>query len=161
MMSPEIEIIPAKKFIGKRVNMSFTENKTHQLWRAFMLRRNEIQNSICTALYSIEVYPPSYFEHFNPSAEFEKWATVEVVDFDAIPDEMETLASPEGLYAIFIHKGSASEGEKTYQHIFRIWLPQSDFVLDNRPHFAVMGDKYKKDEPDSEEEIWIPVKPRE
>jgi AraC family transcriptional regulator len=26
---------------------------------------------------------------------------------------------------------------------------------DDRPHFEILGDKYKNDHPDSEEEIWI------
>jgi AraC family transcriptional regulator len=30
--------------------------------------------------------------------------------------------------------------------------------LDNRPHFEILGEKYKQGSPDSEEEIWIPVK---
>jgi AraC family transcriptional regulator len=31
--------------------------------------------------------------------------------------------------------------------------------LDQRPHVEVMGEKYKNNDPDSEEEIWIPIKP--
>ena len=72
---------------------------------------------------------------------------------------MESIASPEGLYAVFVHKGPASEGPRTYQNIFATWLPNSDFILDNRPHFAIMGEKYKREDSDSEEELWIPVKP--
>jgi len=30
--------------------------------------------------------------------------------------------------------------------------------LDDRPHFEVLGDKYKNADPDSEEEIWIPIR---
>jgi len=160
-MVPIIETLGEKKFIGKRLRMSFTNNKTHELWRSFMPRRKEIQNIIGSELYSIEVYPPNFYNNFNPEAEFEKWAAVEVTDFQTIPDNMETIISPEGLYAVFIHKGAASEGPKTYQHIFAIWLPNSEFQLDNRPHFAVMGAKYKSEDPDSEEELWIPVKPKE
>ncbi len=70
---------------------------------------------------------------------------------------METIVTPTGLYAVFIHKGPASEGKKTYEFIFGVWLPESDYELDNRPHFAVMGEKYKNNAPDSEEELWIPI----
>jgi AraC family transcriptional regulator len=73
---------------------------------------------------------------------------------------METLNSPRGLYAVFQYKGAASKGAETYQYIYGTWLPESDFLLDNRPHFAVMGEKYKNEDPDSEEEMWIPVKNR-
>ena len=154
-----IETLSEKKFIGMRRLMSFSENKTTQLWRNFMPRRNEIKNNIGTDLYSIEVFPPQFFDNFNSDAEFEKWAAIEVTDFNQISDGMETLTSPQGLYTVFVHRGPASTGEKTYRYIFETWLPNSQFLLDNRPHFAIMGEKYKKDDPDFEEELWIPVKP--
>ena len=123
-----------------------------------MPRRREIQSTIGTELYSIEVYPPNFFQQFNPIAEFKKWAAIEVADFNTVPEDMDTLVAPTGLYAVFLHKGPASEGPKTYRYIFEEWLPKSDYLLDDRPHFAVMGDKYKADSQESEEEIWIPVK---
>src|ERR1035437_3608741 len=99
-MEPRIETLPEKKFVGKRLIMSFTKNRTFELWRSFMPRRKEIQNSVGTELYSIEVYPPLFYDNFNPDAEFEKWAAVEVSDFHTIPGEMNALTSPEGLYAV-------------------------------------------------------------
>jgi AraC family transcriptional regulator len=120
--------------------------------------RKDIKNFKGKELYSAEVYEQRYFENFNPQKEFEKWAAVEVTDIESIPEDMELLVSPRGLYAIFIHSGPASEGLKTYQYIFGTWLPGSEYTLDERPHFAVMGEKYKGDDPSSEEEIWIPVK---
>jgi AraC family transcriptional regulator len=159
-MEPRIETLTEKKFNGKRLTMSFTKNKTFELWSGFMPKRKEIRNSIGTELYSIEVYAPNYFDNFNPDAEFEKWAAVEVTDFQVIPDNLKSITSPEGLYAVFVHKGPASEGPKTYQYIFATWLPNSDYSLDNRPHFAIMGEKYKSEDKDSEEELWIPIKPK-
>lgn len=159
-IKPKIEVSPEKKFIGKRMTMSFAKNKTLELWENFMPRRKEIINKIGTELYSIEIYPLNYFDNFNPSNSFEKWAALEVTDFEIIPGNMESLISPAGKYAIFIHKGSASEGPKTYQYIFRTWLPKSDYLLDTRPHFAIMGEKYIGEDPNSEEELWIPIKLR-
>lgn len=155
---PRIETLAEKKFIGKRIVTSFSNNKTEDLWRGFMPKRKEIKNNIGAELYSIEVYTPSFFNNFNPDVEFEKWAAVEVVDFEIMPDGMESLVSPRGLYAVFVHTGPASTGSKTYQYIFATWLPNSDFIIDSRPHFAIMGEKYKHEDPSSEEEIWIPVK---
>jgi AraC family transcriptional regulator len=157
-LEPRIEILPEKKFVGKRIKMSFSNNQTHELWKSFMPSRREIKNNIGSDLYSVEVYEPLYFKNFNPEKEFDKWAVVEVTDFETVPEGMETLISPCGLYAVFLHKGAASKGPEMYQYIFGTWLPASDFLLDDRPHFAVMGEKYKNDDPDSEEEVWIPVK---
>jgi len=51
-------------------------------------------------------------------------------------------------------------GSSFFQKIYTVWLPASDYVLDNRPHFEVLGDKYKNNDPSSEEEVWIPIKPK-
>lgn len=157
-MKPRIETLAGKKLVGNRIRMSFSDNRTFELWRGFMPRRKEIRNSLGTDLYSVEVYPPTFWEKFSTGTEFEKWAAIEVSDFNAPPDQMETLTLPAGLYAVFVHRGPASTGSETYDYIFKSWLPNSDFTLDNRPHFAVMGEKYKQNDQDSEEEIWIPVK---
>lgn len=159
-METRLIILPLQKFMGKKLRMSFSANRTYELWKGFMLSRKEINNAKGAELYSIEVYPPFFFDNFNPDAEFEKWAAVEVNIFKNVPEYMETLTSPGGLYAIFTHKGPAGSGPITYDYIFRTWLPGSDFILDQRPHFAVMGEKYKHEDPESEEEILIPVKPR-
>lgn len=159
-MNPRIEIVPEKKFVGKRLTMSFSDNKTPELWRRFMPRRREIVGIPGRKLYSIEVYPADFFDEFDPENKFEKWAAVEVTNFDKVSLEMEKLVSPEGLYAVFVHGGTAADGVKTYQNIFINWLPNSEFAADLRPHFAVMGEKYKNDDPNSEEEIYIPIKPK-
>ncbi|HXB39910.1 MAG TPA: GyrI-like domain-containing protein [Bacteroidia bacterium] len=151
------ETLTEKKLLGNTLRASFAKNNTRTLWQGFMPMRKEIKNVIGTDLYSLEVYEPGFFASFNPEKEFDKWACVEVTDYNSIPDKMKMLVVPQGLYAVFLHKGSASEGVKTYRYIFETWLPGSGYTLANRPHFAVMGAKYKSEDPSSEEEIWIPV----
>ncbi len=155
---PRIETFPGKKLTGKKLNMSFAENRTFELWRSFMPWRKEIPNAIGTELYSVQIYPPGFFEDIDPNAEFEKWAAVEVPDFTSIPDEKETMIIPSGLYAVFHYKGAASAAAETFEYIFGTWLRASGFGLDDRPHFEILGEKYKNEDPDSEEDIWIPVK---
>ena len=157
-MNPKIETLAEKKLIGKRMKMTFSDNKTGELWRDFMLRRREIINNMGSALYSMQIYDISFFNNFNPFTEFEKWAAIEVTDYNTVPAEMETFTLTGGLYAVFFFKGAASEGHKTFQYIFEKWLPSSDYVLDDRPHFEILGEKYKNEDPSSEEEIWIPIR---
>jgi AraC family transcriptional regulator len=159
-MQSRIETMSEKKLIGKRIKMSFSQNKTFELWRSFMPARKEIKNHTGSDLFSIEVYPPLFFTHFSPETEFEKWAAVEVTDFNMVPVSMDTITVPGGLYAVFLYKGPASAGSNIYQYILGTWLPDSVFSLDNRPHFALMGEKYKNEDPSSEEEFWIPIKPK-
>ena len=161
-MNPEIKILPEKRLIGKRINMTPAENKTPELWKGFMPRRKEISNNFTSELFSMQVYEePFDFKNFNQDTRFEKWAAIEVSGFDNIPEGMETYVLKSGLYAVFLHKGAAETGPKTFQYIFGSWLPGSDFELDNRPHFEILGEKYKNNDPDSEEQIWIPIKKKE
>jgi len=150
----------AKKLVGQRMQMSLSDNRTAELWRRFLPRRREIQHYTGTALYSVEVYDDQYFIHFDPANGFDKWAAVQVTEFAAVPEGLEAVTLPGGLYAVFVYRGPASAGRETYRYIFGTWLPESEYALDNRPHFAVMGEKYRNEELSSEEEIWIPVKRR-
>lgn len=74
-----------------------------------------------------------------------------------MPSGMETFVLPKGLYAVFKYKGVHTD-HSIFQYIFQTCLPGSGYVLDNRPHFEVLGDQYKNSDPASEEEIWIPIK---
>jgi AraC family transcriptional regulator len=139
--------------------MRLSDNRTGELWRDFMPRRKEIKNSVNADLFSIEIYDRSLdFKDFNPDTEFVKWAAVEVTDFDTIPEHMETFILTGGLYAVFIYKGDGNDAQSTFEYIFGTWLPNSDYILDDRPHFEIMGEKYKLNDPNSEEEIWIPIR---
>ncbi len=161
MIAPRIETLPQKKLIGQKLTMSLTDNRTAQLWRSFMPRRKEIINHIGTEFYSLQQYDDHYFLEFNPARSFEKWAAIEVTDFDLIPEGMVALTLSSGLYAVFAYKGPSSRGPQIFQYIFGTWLPSSEYQLDNRLHFEVLGEKYKNDDPESEEEIWIPIRCRE
>lgn len=160
-MFSRIDLLTEKKLLGNSLQMSFAENKTAELWKSFMPKVKQLNLPEPLYLYSLEVYnDTTFFLNFDPARSFEKWAAIETTELTDTPQGFQQFVLPAGLYAVFIHKGPASEGYKTYEFIFKNWLPQSDYVLDNRPHFALMGSAYKNNDPDSEEEIWIPVRER-
>lgn len=158
-MTPRIENLIEKKLLGKRLTMSLANNKTGELWKNFMSKRREITNNVSNDLISMQVYKPTYFANFKLTNEFEKWATIEVTNFESVPIDLETFSLVGGLYAVFDYKGSSNDPH-IFQYIFETWMPSSDYVLDDRPHFEVLGDKYKNNDPNSEEEIWIPISPK-
>ncbi|MFI0426045.1 MAG: GyrI-like domain-containing protein [Flavobacterium sp.] len=155
-MKPTIKIFPETKFIGKNLSFSYTDYRAFELWSSFMPRRNEIQNALGTDLFNIQINPENF--DFNPQTKFVKWAVVPVSDFDFVPEGMQLLIVEEGLYAVFNHIGDASKARETFGYIYGVWLPNSEYELDNRPQFEILGEKYKNNAADSEEEIWIPVK---
>ena len=153
---PRLETLPEKKLLGKRLRMSFADNRTAELWRSFMPRRKEIGSVVGSELFSVQTYDVSVSQGFRPDTLFEKWAAVEVSTFENIPEGMEPFVLPGGLYAVFAYRGSASD-TGIFRYIFETWLPASDYRLDNRPHFEILGEKYKGNDPDSEEDIYIPI----
>lgn len=74
-----------------------------------------------------------------------------------MPVDLETLLLPGGLYVVFDYKGYCTD-TSVFEYILGSRLPGSDYTLDDRPHFEVLGAKYRNNEPFSEEEIRIPVK---
>lgn len=160
-MQPRFETIGPELIAGRCAIMSLQNFRNYELWRYFMTTRQGIPDTIGNNLYSVQVYPPDYFTKFDPAKEFEKWAAVPVSTFDNLPAEYARMTLPGGLYAVFTHKGPASAGTRTLAFIFNEWLPSSGYILDDRPHFELMDHRYKNESPDSEEEMWVPVKPKQ
>ncbi|MBO0341844.1 GyrI-like domain-containing protein [Flagellimonas profundi] len=158
-MTPRIQTLPAMLLVGKKSITSFANNNTFELWQSFSPRKKEINHAIHSGLYAVEIYPTTtFFQNFDPTREFQKWAAISVSKIDKIPEGMQSLTVPEGLYAVFPYKGKPSEAMETFRYIYGDWLPNSEYEMDRRPYFALMGDKYKGEHPESEEEFWVPIK---
>lgn len=148
------------KLVGLKITMSFSNDLTFELWNRFMKRRKEIVNLVGNELYCIKVFSNMNFNNVDFNLEFEKWAAVQVSNFDNVPDGMEKFIIPSGLYAVFHYVGAANSAVTPYKYIFTKWIPNSDYEIDNRPHFDVLGAKYKNNDIDSEEDLWIPILPK-
>ncbi len=157
-MDFRIKNIEQRQFAGCRMKMSFSKDRTFELWNGFMKQRMRIQSGLGPDLFSIQVYPHRFFDNFNPNLEFEKWATMEVTEVVEIPGDMHLFVLSAGLYAVFIYHGLPSESAETFKYILGEWMAQSEYELDDRPHFEILGEKFKFNSPSSEEEIWIPVR---
>ncbi len=158
-MQPEIRTSGIRLAAGKRLRMTLSDDKTAELWRSFMPRIQEISHRASGELISMQMYPFADFSGFTPDTVFEKWAAVEVTAPAPLPDGLELLTLAGGDYAVFTYRGAADRAEGFIRAIFTEWLPGAGLQPDNsRPHLAVMGDKYRGNAPESEEEFWIPVK---
>lgn len=159
MNEPKIVEISERKLIGVRIQTSLCENRTFELWKGFKQKIKEVECKREAGFYSLQNYEGSLeMENFTPTTIFEKWAAVEVDHFDVVPNGLEKYTLREGIYAVFIHQGNESTFSKTVQYIYGEWIPKSEFELDNRTHFQLMGEKYKLNDPNSEEEVWVPIK---
>ncbi|MDF1695291.1 MAG: GyrI-like domain-containing protein [Saprospiraceae bacterium] len=156
-MTPRITHIKQKNILGISTSMSVLNNKTGILWQQFGPRIKEIKHRLSSDKISMQLYQPNYFQNFNPQTEFEKWAAVEVSDFNSIPEGIQHTVIPGGDYAVFDYKGSSADAS-IFHYIYGEWIPNSNYELDDRPHFEVLGEKYRNNDINSEEEIWIPIK---
>lgn len=158
MLIPEIHTIAPKTCLGRSLTMTLANNRVGELWRMFMPEIGNIQNRLNKEIISAQVYKSDYFNQFDPNKSFEKWAVVELTEVPShIIDGHTILEIPGGLYAVFHYKGLSTD-TSIFQYIFGEYLPKSEFELDDRPHFEILGDRYKNNDPESEEDIYIPIR---
>jgi len=128
------------------------------LWKRFMPRRGEVLSRATDDYISMQDYDAAADDLFSPTTVFEKWAVVEVRACDSIPEGMRRYDLAGGKYAIFEHKGPASDYPESMQFIFGQWLPESGYELDQREQFEILPEGYDPMDPEAEEEIWIPIR---
>ena len=161
-MEYRIVNLEEKKLIGHSIEMSLADNKTFELWSGFMPQRKSISNAKDSLLFSLQVYQPALdLSTFCPQTVFTKWALVEVEDFNDIPEGMKFFTLEKGQYVVFNYKGTVEEFGPFMGKVFMEWLPANGYKLDHRPHFELLGEKYKHNDPNSEEEIWVPILPKQ
>ncbi|MCP4440172.1 MAG: GyrI-like domain-containing protein [Aureispira sp.] len=156
MQQPKIVDLPPRKLMGMQEQMSFSDDKTFMLWKQFRTTLRTTTPNNYTEFYSLQQYPKDF--DFTPNTYFRKWAAVKVDDSIPVPLEIEIFPLKGGLYAIFIHKGPANTFFKTSNYIFAEWLPNSEYELDHRAHFEILTPDYKPNDPNAQEEVWIPIK---
>ena len=154
MQSPRFFESPALMLCGISTEMSLSSDKTQILWSSFRRQQKLLITEEPDFFYSVNVYPEKYFESFNPTAMFMKYALVSAEYANGLDTQWTPFTLADGLYAVFNHKGPDSS---IFNYIYTHWLPQSGYKLDNRPHFEKLPAGYIPGHSDSEEEIYIPV----
>lgn len=155
---PEIIRLPAFRLAGKTMKMTFADHRPAELWKQLMPQLKHLNGIEAMPLYSCEVYPEGFLQNFNPHAEFDKWAAVRLKENAALPESLDELPVPEGLWAIFTFTGTKADTAGFYRYIYNEWLPGSGYVTDERPHMALMDERYRNNDPASQEDILIPLR---
>ncbi|MCK0108551.1 GyrI-like domain-containing protein [Flavobacteriaceae bacterium S0825] len=153
IQSPEILIV------GMKATMSFSNisEETGKLARQFMSRLKEIRGRVDDNTLSLQNYDDFDYTKVSPTMTFEKWVGVEVDNLNDVPEGMETLTINSGRYLVIDFKGSIQEFVKNWNYLHSQWLPNSEYELDNRPHFEKLSPSYSPMNAVNQEEIWIPV----
>lgn len=160
-MEVRIESIDDKKVVGLRIN-TCAENvhETHEMWGKFMPQRNDVPHRIDKLYYSIAIFDADQdFKEFTLKTRFDKWAAVEVAEFDDSTPQFEQFTLPGGQYAVFLHQGPAHTFSDTLNYIYGQWIPQSEYQLDpSRPRFEVLKEDYIPTDLNAQEEVWVAIK---
>lgn len=95
----------------------------------------------------------------NRKTDFSYWVTVEVQNFEQIPNEMVQLTIPPKTYASFFHKGSMERDNinQTYKYIQK-WLKENNYQQDQLSNIIEIYDhKYQPYKRNNTFEILIPI----
>ena len=146
--------------IGLCTKTSVENSRIPWLWEQFLSRKQEIQEQLPSgANYGISIYEKHLtLQDMDETTEYLEIACCETAAAAQPPAGMTKYKIPEGLYAVFIHKGPVATMTDTYNYIFGTWLFQSPYQLDHRDTFEQYStDYYGSDHPDSLTRIFLPI----
>lgn len=89
---------------------------------------------------------------------FEYMTGVEVEDFEDLPSGIGRMRIPAQQYAVFAHTENVSNIGRTWQQIWRNWLPESGFEDAHTPPFELYDERFDPDTGEGGLEVWFPVR---
>lgn len=159
-MEVRLETLPPRHLAGLRAVMTFSDDQTPALWRRFMPHRHAVAGRVGAHLVSVHRFEAPLEGPPTPHTRFTRWAAAEVTPGTEPPDGLEACTLAGGLYAVFVHRGPATAFAQTLRAFFETWLPASGYTMDAaRARFEVLPPGYRPDDPDAEEEVYLPVRP--
>lgn len=154
-----LKIIDGKTIhlVGLKIETSLAKNETQTLWRNFKIAIKDTELGRAKEFYSVQVYQDFNPETFDPTTIFTKIAAVQTSS-GTDHANLENFEIPAGKYAVFEHIGPSHTFRETMKAMFT-WLRNSGYVLDDRPHFEILGEDYLGPlHPESKESVWLPIK---
>ena len=159
LIEPIVVELDAMDVVGMQTLFSMKCNLITILWERFALRMQEIRNVVRKDV-ALEV---SYDVQGEADEQtFFVLAGLIVEDVGEIPEGMAHKHVPAHKYALFTHYGPISLIYDTYNRIYNELLPRSAYDVDKEACTIEWYDeRFKMDSPDSEYDIYVPVKARQ
>ena len=156
MITPTIVEFKGALLCGASTPMSLRSFTPWTLWAKVMPKLARVSHRCNADLISLRYFDgiPVFGPTTDPS--FTYWGGAEV---NCPSEGLEHLEIPAGTYAVFHYKGVSSDSN-FWRYIYSQWLTNSPWELDDRPHFERLGAKYKNEDPNSEEDIYIRIRLR-
>ena len=156
IMQPSFKHKATFTVAGLTCQSTMANNTIPQLWDRFNSREKELTRRLSEDCYGVCFY--ERMENMCPNTPFTYMAGLLVSSKADAPAGWETRTVPGCDYAVFEHKGALDTLQQTYDHIFREWLPASEYEFVNQDDFEIYDERFVFGKPESIMEIWIPVK---
>ena len=162
-VKPEIINISEIRVAGIRGKTSLNHNTIPLLWQQFIdLYASNPDASPHVRTFGICEYDESESDDtpytMNGDVIFSEVVGAEVESFENMPDWAVAKTIKAGKYAVFTHKGSLKNLNKTYNYIWGTWFLGCKVELDCREDFEVYDQRFLgRDHPESQMDIYIPV----
>jgi len=159
---PSIKIAPMDPFTV--IGMSCVTSKEQErkggkiikLFSSFSKRSNEIHNTVNHRTLGINIYPKDY----SGFEKYEFLAGYQVSDTEKVPEGMTVQTFPAYQYAVITHKGSIKYLFDAYGYFHSKWLPTSGYEYADSFDVQVYDSRFLgPDHPESEMDIYIPIRP--
>ncbi len=157
-LEPEIIVQEKQLFVGMKTRFFSVDSdknniaeKLPALWKSFLPRVDEIENSIPRTAYGV------IRQAADNSGKLEYYAVREVSTSGTLPADMVSIELPKTTYAKFIHRGHASNVDNTVNYIYSSWLLRSGARHSYGPDIEIYGAGFNENSDDSVLHYAIPL----
>lgn len=159
LVEPVIVELDEMTIVGMQILYSMKCNLIPELWERLAARMEEIKD-VARSDVAVEI---SYGTQREGAGEtFLVLVGLIVNSIEEIPEGMTYKHVPAHKYATFTHYGPISKIYETYDRIYNKLLPNSAYDVDQDACTIEWYDeRFKMDSPDSEYDIYVPVKERQ
>lgn len=156
-MEPRIVQLEPITLVGLPYYGDSADNKFAQVWERFMPHEKDILHRIKPGVgYGVEIYGPE----FDQQRQWTYLPSVQVSQVESIPLVLFPKTLPAATYAVFTAKGGIPKLGETFQYAYMTWLPTSQYQVAYPFDFEYYDERFKDNDPDSEVDIYIPIKPK-
>ncbi len=150
-MEPIIKTIESMTVVGMEY---YGQNENHEIstmWGVF--------NGRCKTIPHLAGKGEAYGVCSCDGKQLHYIAGLPVTKVDTLPEGMVSCTIPAGTYAVFTYRGTLANLQKTYEDIYKTWLPSSTYQRDDvRPDVEWYDERFTTgNDPASAFDICIPV----
>jgi AraC family transcriptional regulator len=157
MMEPRIVQLNQLILVGRPYFGDSADNKFGQAWDRFFPYEKAISNRTNEKVfYGVEDYGPE----FEQTHQWMYFPSTQVSSLDEIPTGLFGRTLPAATYAVFTAKGGIPKLHDTFMYAYMTWLPASEYESAYPFDFEYYDERFKDQDPNSEIDIFIPVKPK-